>query len=185
MARWQPDAKGRLREAAITLFIERGYDAVTVADIAKRAGLTKRTFFNHFEDKREVMFADAEQFEAAIVDALAGADPELDPLDATVLAYTQGAATLADNPDLVRARNEMLASSKELQERELMKTASLTAKLADVLVQRGVPQRDALFIAQAGTSIFLTAIREWTDDPEHGLENAMQNALAGFKTAVA
>jgi AcrR family transcriptional regulator len=185
MGRWQPDARGRLQKAALTLFVERGYDEVTIADITEQAGLTKRSFFNHFADKREVIFAAADEFEARIVDALAAADPELDPLAATVWAYTQGAAMIVDYPELVQAREQLVASSRELQERDLMKTASLTAKLADALVDRGVGRREALFVAQAGANIFTTAIRDWAADPEGGLERAMRNSLAGFRAAVA
>jgi AcrR family transcriptional regulator len=184
MGRWQPDAKGRLQEAAMALFIERGYDAVTVADIAQRAGLTKRTFFNHFADKREVIFAAADEFEASIVETLTHADPGLDPLAAVVQAYTQGAAMIVDYPELVRAREALVASSQELQERDLMKMASLTAKIAAVLLDRGISPRDAQFVAQAGASIFTTAIAAWAADPARGLEQAMQEALSGLRAAV-
>ena len=57
MSRWKPDAAGRLIKAAITLFAEQGYEETTVAEIAERAGLTKRTFFRYFSDKREVLFS--------------------------------------------------------------------------------------------------------------------------------
>jgi AcrR family transcriptional regulator len=173
-----------LQEAAAELFIERGYDAVTVADIAERAGLTKRTFFNHFADKREVIFAASAEFEASIVEALAAADPGLDPLAAVVQAYTQAAATIVDYPDLVRAREALVASSHELRERDLMKMASLTAKIAAALVDRGESPRQALFVAQAGASIFTTAIAEWAADPTHTLEHTVQDALNGYRAAV-
>ncbi|HZC92075.1 MAG TPA: helix-turn-helix domain-containing protein, partial [Mycobacterium sp.] len=81
MVRWPPDARGRLQEAAMTLFIERGYDDVTVADIAERAGLTKRSFFNHFADKPEVMFASADALQASVQAALTEAGRDLSPLD--------------------------------------------------------------------------------------------------------
>jgi len=62
VARWEEDPVGRLQFAAMSLFLERGYSEVTVAEIAERAGLTKRTFFNHFSDKREVLFAGSKDF---------------------------------------------------------------------------------------------------------------------------
>ena len=52
---WEPNAHGRLERAALELFIERGFEQITVAEIARRAGLTERTFFRHFADKREVL----------------------------------------------------------------------------------------------------------------------------------
>src|SRR4051812_19808461 len=95
MARWEPDAQGRLQQAAVTLFRERGYADVTVAEIADRAGLTKRTFFNHFTDKREVLFAGAPAYEQSVLTYLAEADAGLGPLDAAVAALTRSSLDLA------------------------------------------------------------------------------------------
>jgi len=56
MGRWEPNSRGRLQEAALALYAERGFDQTTVAEIAARAGVTERTFYRHFADKREVLF---------------------------------------------------------------------------------------------------------------------------------
>jgi AcrR family transcriptional regulator len=184
MVRWQPDARGRLQEAAMALFIERGYDEVTVADIAERAGLTKRSFFNHFADKREVMFASADALQASVLAALAGADGELGPLDAAVWAFTQAAAAIADYPELARARRALIDSSSDLQERDLMKMAAMTAAVADALAGRGVPRRDAIFAAQAATTVFTTAVDEWAGEPERGLAASIGGALNDLRAAL-
>src|SRR5215471_5784528 len=55
MGRWEPNARGRLEQAALELFLERGFEQATVTEIARRAGLTQRTFFRYFADKREVL----------------------------------------------------------------------------------------------------------------------------------
>src|SRR6476661_5574679 len=80
MARWEPDARGRLAEAAMELYLERGFDTVTVAEIAERAGLTERTFFRYFADKREVLFRGAGALEKLLVDHVLGAVPAIPPL---------------------------------------------------------------------------------------------------------
>src|SRR6202012_6277244 len=82
MSRWEPNARGRLEQAAGELFAERGYDQTTVADIAARAGLTERTFFRHFADKREVLFSGQEQFRDRFVTAVAAAPPAATPVEA-------------------------------------------------------------------------------------------------------
>ena len=125
MPRWEPDAQGRLQQAAMTLFLERGYAAVTVAEIADRAGLTKRTFFNHFPDKREVLFAGAQDFEAGIVKHLTEAPDDLAPIDAAIAALTHSSLELAQYSDYARIRRDLIASSPELQERDLIKMTSL------------------------------------------------------------
>ena len=56
MGRWEPGARGRLARVALELYAERGFEQTTVEDIAERAGVTERTFFRHFADKREVLF---------------------------------------------------------------------------------------------------------------------------------
>src|SRR4051794_33644988 len=86
MARWEPDAGGRMREAALELFLDHGYEQTTVAEIAERAGVTARTFFRHYADKREVLFAGSEALERGMVAAVAGAPPSASPLDAVAAA---------------------------------------------------------------------------------------------------
>jgi len=73
MGRWQPDARARLQESALALYGERGYEETTVAEIAERAGLTKRTFFRYFADKREVLFWGSELLEQQMVAAIEAA----------------------------------------------------------------------------------------------------------------
>jgi AcrR family transcriptional regulator len=169
----------------MTLFLERGYDEVTVADIAERAGLTKRSFFNHFADKREVLFAGAQEFVASVLAELAQAPGDLDPLDVALWAYTEAAAPLEDHVEIARARRRLIDSSSELQERDLIKMASTTAKVADALVARGVARRDAIFVSQAATTVFTTAFDEWIRDPRPGLAAAIQTARHDLKAALA
>ena len=82
MGRWEPDARGRLAQAAMELYVERGFEQTTVAEIARRAGLTERTFFRHFADKREVLFSGSASLEDLLVETVAKAPPEMAPIDA-------------------------------------------------------------------------------------------------------
>jgi AcrR family transcriptional regulator len=168
----------------MALFFERGYDAVTIADIAERAGLTKRSFFNHFADKREVVFASADELQAAVLAALAEVDGHLEPLDTAVRAFTRAAAPIDGYPELARARRTLIASSPELQERDLAKMASMASSVADALARQGVPEWTATFAAHAATTIFTTAVDEWAANPEHGLATTIQDALQGFRAAI-
>jgi len=89
MTRWQPDARGRLAQAALALYGERGFDNTTVADIAEQAGLTKRTFFRYFADKREVLFSGAQELEELFVTAVGAAPQSATPLEAVAQALRQ------------------------------------------------------------------------------------------------
>src|SRR4051812_5557079 len=81
MGRWEPGARGRLTRAALELYLDPGYEQTTVADIAARAGVTERTFFRHFADKREVLFDGSAEFQATVLAAIAAA-----PATASALA---------------------------------------------------------------------------------------------------
>jgi len=119
MGRWQPDARGRLEKAAMELYVERGFDETTVAEIAKRAGLTERTFFRHFADKREVLFAGAAMLQDLFVGAVMDAPSDLAPVDAAMAGVVAGGALIGERPAFARQRYEIIAANAELQEREL------------------------------------------------------------------
>ena len=87
------------------LYSERGFDSTTVAEIAERAGLTERTFFRHFADKREVLFWGAEAFQDFLVREVQAAPPSSTPLEALAAAFVvplvgQRASNLAEAPRL-------------------------------------------------------------------------------------
>jgi len=184
MARWEPNAGERLRQAAWELFHEHGYADVTIADIAARAGLTKRTFFNHFTDKREVLFAGAQAFEANVRAYAAEADGALSPIETAVSALTRAGQDLAQFSATVAVRRDLIASSTELQERSLNKTAALTAALTSALVEREVPERTAALAAQAAVVAFNTAYDDWADEPGADFSTLIQRALSDLREAV-
>src|SRR5690348_11410202 len=127
MGRWAPDAKGRLAVAAMELFGERGFEATTVADIAARAGLTKRTFFRYFGDKREVLFAGSEALREKFVEAVAAAPADDSPLDAIAAGLDAMADLLAELGGRPRERQAIIAANPDLQERELIKLIGFAA----------------------------------------------------------
>src|ERR1700691_5183304 len=133
MGRWQPDSRGRLQEAALALFSERGFDKTTAAQIAERAGLTERTFFRHFADKREVLFGAAGTLQELLVSGVAGAPKSAAPMDAVLAALEAPGALPQERRDYARQRQAVIAANTELQEREVIKLASLATALADAL----------------------------------------------------
>ena len=139
MGRWEPDARGRVMQAALELFGERGFEQTTVAEIAGRAGLTERTFFRHFADKREVLFAGTDALRELLVSTLANAPAAAAPINSVVAALATATAPLQERRDYARRRQAVIVANAELRERELIKLASWAAALAETLRRRGVP----------------------------------------------
>lgn len=161
MARWEPNANGRLAQAALDLFAERGFDQTTVEDIALRAGVTKRTFFRHFSDKREVLFGGGDEFKQLFVDGIAAAPASAPPLAAVAMTLDTVGAAFSSRREFARQRQLIIAASAELQERELVKLASVAAALSAALRERGVPEPTASITAETAIAIFRNAFERW------------------------
>jgi AcrR family transcriptional regulator len=164
MARWEPDAAGRLAEAAMQLFRERGFDRTTVADIAARAGLTERTFFRYFADKREVLFSGGPMLQDFVVERVARAPAKMPPIDVVALALAETGEIFEPRRDFARQRQALITTHPELHERELIKLASLAVAIAEALRKRGVRAPAASLAAEAGMAIFRRAFEAWVED---------------------
>jgi AcrR family transcriptional regulator len=164
MTRWEPGGRGRLAEAALALFSERGFEQTTVAEIAKRAGLTERTFFRHFADKREVLFAGGSELRDLMVDLVAAAPEATTPIAAVAEAVEAACARLQERQEFSRRRQSVIAANAELQERELIKLAGFASALADALRARGVKELPARLAAEVGIAVFRTAFERWHEE---------------------
>lgn len=161
MGRWEPDAQRRLREAALDLFEEHGYEQTTVAQIAERAGVTGRTFFRHFADKREVLFAGSALLQQRLIEVVAEVDPGLMPFEAATAAVERAFDVLGVTRAAARRRAAVIATSAELRERELIKMASLVDALADGLRRRGVADTEAVLAADSAVAAMRLAFARW------------------------
>jgi AcrR family transcriptional regulator len=164
MGRWEPNARGRLEQAAMELYLERGFEQTTVAEIARRAGLTERTFFRHYADKREVLFWGAGALQELIVGTVASAPGSATPIDAVATAVEAAGAMIQQGGDRPRKRQDVIAANTELQERELIKMATLASAIASALRERGVPDPAASLAAEAGIAVFRIAFERWIKD---------------------
>jgi AcrR family transcriptional regulator len=194
MTRWEPNARGRLELAALELYGERGYDQTTVAEIAKRAGLTERTFFRHFADKREVLFYGSGMLQDRLVQGIEDAPAGLAPIDAVGASLEAVADSLfEERRDRARQRQAIVVATPELQERELIKMATLSAAVAGALRRRGVTDPGASLAAEAGVAVFRVAFQRWvgqaTDSAGSGdgqtLAQLIRDSLAELKTVTA
>jgi AcrR family transcriptional regulator len=165
MSRWEPNASERLTRAALELYRERGFDQTTVAEIAERAGLTERTFFRYFADKREVLFSGQDRLLEIYRTTIAGAPESATPIEMVAAALEAVAPVFPALGDFSRQRYAVVAAHPELQERELLKRASLATAVAEALRQRGVTEPAASLAAESGVIAFKTAYTRWAGDP--------------------
>jgi len=165
MGRWEPDARGRLARAALALYADQGFEQTTVAEIAARAGLTERTFFRHFADKREVLFYGMGMAQDLMVRAVVDAPVSAPPMDAVGAALEALGAMLQENPERARLRDAIMSANAELRERELIKLAAFASAMAAALRDRGVPEPAASLAAEMGVAVFKVAFTRWVSEP--------------------
>lgn len=176
MGRWRAGASERLQEAALGLFSTRGYDGTTVAEIAAAAGVTERTFFRHYADKREVLFVAQTEFERAFLSALPETGDDPMRLIAVVL---DGAAELfpEERRPWSRARQAVITTNVALQERELLKLSALAVSLTTALTARGIDPTSAALAAESGVTVFRTAFTAWVAEGEERTFPVLQQAV--------
>jgi AcrR family transcriptional regulator len=185
VGRWQPDARGRLQQAALELYSEKGFDQTTVAEIAERAGLTERTFFRHFADKREVLFAGSELMQSSLMKAMEQSPATAAPIDQVAAGLVAASDVFLDR-DYSRRRQEVISAHADLRERELIKLASLSAAFAEGLRRRGVSEPAATLSADAGVAIFKVAFEQWiAEGNDRSFAELVSASLAELKAVTA
>ncbi|BCJ55129.1 TetR family transcriptional regulator [Actinoplanes sp. NBRC 14428] len=183
MSRWRPDARQRLQQAALDLFAEQGFAETTVPAIAARAGLTTRTFFRHFADKREVLFADDAEASVLVAQLMAGAPAAAEPL--TIIR--EGLRALAENrfegrKAALRHRRELVRSDAGLQERDLRKRAALAEAIRDGFRARGLGAARAALLAETSVTLVYVSVAEWLDsDDDRKLDDIVGEMLAALR----
>jgi AcrR family transcriptional regulator len=195
MGRWEPNARGRLAEAALRLYSEQGFERTTVAEIAEAAGLTERTFFRHFADKREVLFYGTDRALDLLTGTIARAPETASPMDAVGAALESFCAFFEEDPERVRRRDAVVSSTPELRERELVKLDVFASAMARALRDRGTPEPAAALAAEAGMAAFKVAYARWiAADParagsgtadEQDLPRLLRGSLAQMREILA
>ena len=177
--RWEQGSEERLTAAALQLFREQGFENTSVVEIARRARVTNRTFFRYFADKREVLFAAAEDLRAAVVGEVLRAPGVEEPLRTVVGVLArhdwEGLAPRA----ALRERQAVIVANPELLERDLVKQHVMALEIAGALERRGVDEGVARVAARVGTQVFLTAYERWLDaEGEEDLVGISEDVLS-------
>src|ERR1700722_1909494 len=186
MGRWEPDARGRLAKAAMELYAEQGFEQTTVAEIAARAGLTERTFFRHYADKREVLFYGMDRLRDLLTRAVADVPASATAMDAVGAAFEAASAMFQENPERVRLRDAIVSANTELRERELIKLAAFAGAVADALRDRGIPEPTASLAAETGVAVFKVAFARWVSEPgQPDLPGIFRESMAELRGVIA
>ncbi len=181
MARWDPEAESRLRRAALELFATYGYDSVTVTQIAESAGLTRRTFFRYFPDKKEVLFAGSDTLSTALRDRFERADTTMPPVDVVMNTLAEVGEFILHTADDQTRRRSIIAESDELRERERTKLACVAHAVAEYLVTCRYDAHDAHLLGDVSAALFRSAYDRCLDSPgvEH-FETAIEDASSAL-----
>ena len=177
MAKHADEASIRLQRAALALFRERGYARTTAAEIAARAGVTERTFFRYFPDKREVLFDGEAVLRSALLGSIANAPDALGPFDTLLRAFRSVVPLLENNRPFSAPRHEIICGTPALQEREQAKIAALSDALAIALRARGATDLQSLLAARTGMAAFALATVAWLEHPGLGLSERLDLAF--------
>jgi AcrR family transcriptional regulator len=186
MARWEPNARNRLQQAALDLYGQRGFEQTTVAEIAGRAGLTERTFFRYFADKPEVLFSGAGALQEFLVAQVAEAPDSAPPIDAVASALEATAGFFQERREFSTRRQAVIDANADLRARELIKLATLASAIAEQLRGRGVSEPAASLTADAGIAIFKTAFGRWISEPaQHDFAKLIRESLDELRAVTA
>jgi AcrR family transcriptional regulator len=187
VGRWEPDASGRLQQAALELYHEQGYEQTTVAQIAQRAGLTTRTYFRHYADKREVLFSGEDALHELLVLAIAGAAESTAPMEAFAAGLKPAMTVYFQQRSREAAlqRHQIIAANAALQERESLKLSRLATSVAAALRERGMAEPAATLTAETGVIIFKVAVERWiTDTADRDLSYHIDSLVTHLKALV-
>ncbi|MCU1557719.1 MAG: TetR family transcriptional regulator [Microbacteriaceae bacterium] len=178
MARWEPGVRERLVVAAVDLFIEQGYDATTVTQVAERAGVTRSTFFRYFPDKRDILVAGQETLSHLLAEGIAEAPAGISPLEAVAAGLERVSSAMGPmNRELGPRMKAAVAASAELQERHILKSVGLAAAMTAALIARGVPDPTAHLAGELGVLAFTRGYAEWSEG-----DRQSENDLAYYTT---
>lgn len=187
VARWKPNARDRLVRAAAELFAERGFDETTIPDITARAGLTTRTYFRHFPDKREVLFTDEDKMPALAVRLIHTAPAGLQPFEVLAHGLPTLAGAIENRRDELHQRRTIIDSHEGLRERELRKMAVLVDAITNAFRLRGTDDLTAAVVAETGVAIVKISLQRWISTPDRDLAGVLTetlNALTAAATAL-
>jgi AcrR family transcriptional regulator len=180
MGRWEGGASNRLSAAALELFAEQGFAETTVPQITARAGLTTRTFFRHFADKREVLYGWVQHLPAFVEEVMNDAPAHLSPLGVIEWSLDKIARSRLEGQHAnLKWHRSLVLTDASLQEREGQKNAALAEAACRAFIKRGLDPLAATVAAHLAMTVFLVSLDRWLDlDTETNLPDLIRDTTA-------
>jgi AcrR family transcriptional regulator len=171
-----------LQVAALELFASQGFERTTAAEIAGAAGLTERTFFRYFRDKRDVLFHGQDLFVSAFLAGLESASPAASPMELIRSGLRSVAAGFPnEHRTYARLRQAVIEANPALLERERHKLAGFALTIADALRASGIADPAATLAAESGVTVFKVAFAQWIHvDDQRSLGAIAASVLDGL-----
>ena len=161
----RPKASSRetLAEAACELFLERGYDATSVADITQRAGVSRSSFFNYFSSKSDVLWSGLDDRIARAVEDLVTVPEDRDGVVVRRILSALVEDFAPDSLALAMTNSSAMGLDDELEQDAALRQARLAAALADLARRSGVAALTADIVAATWAAAVLAAVRAWAE----------------------
>lgn len=163
-----------LSEAATELFLEQGYDATSVSDITRRAGVSRSSFFNYFSAKSDVLWSGFDQQADAGIALLREGLPVAEALTAI------GRGLAPDALALAITHADAMGIAAELDRDRAVRQFRLQREIASRLVHDGMPELAAQVRGGALSAAVLAAVWAWADRTASGrpLVELLETAIA-------
>lgn len=181
-SRGRPPASSQevLADAACELFLEQGYEATTAADIARRAGVSRSSFFNYFDAKDEILWFGFDRRLDRLATDLEGEVP----LERALERFGDGAAP--DTLALAIVESHTMGIEAELFAGRAQRQLRIASLLRDRLISDGAQALHADFIAAGYAGALVSAVWRWAEQGagRRQLATAIAQALAAAREAL-
>lgn len=166
----------------MSLFDQQGYQETTIPQIVKGAGLTTRTFFRHFADKRDVLFLREREFPQVVGTTLLGAADGLSPRELVRFGLLAAARELQPLNAPIERRRRIIRANAQLRERELLQYDRLSDAIRAALVDRRAAPREALILGKLGALVLELSLEQWLTEPGQSLTDIIDATCAEILT---
>ena len=187
---WRAEKKAATKHAiqdhALRLFVEKGYDATTVEEIAAAAGVSHMTFFRYFPRKEEVVEYD--EYDPLLEDLIAARPPDEAPITAVHNALRVGLQqVLSTDREALLIRTRLILANPVLRSRNLVAQDTTRDLFARALARRGglaKPDLAATVQASAALGAIAPALNAWAEDGEADLIALIDSAFTALESGV-